>query len=54
MADHEQREQRILVQVCIECGKEYFYDNRAPEAGLVCEKCGSSVFRSLPPPHFRC
>jgi predicted nucleic acid-binding Zn-ribbon protein len=35
----------VLVQVCIECGKEYsFVEGEAP-AELTCEKCGNQVFR---------
>ena len=46
MAD-SQSDQGILVQVCIECGKEYFYENRQPAADQKCEKCGNTVFRSF-------
>jgi predicted nucleic acid-binding Zn-ribbon protein len=37
----------ILVQVCIECGKEYFYDDGVPPRDQRCEKCGNTVFRSF-------
>lgn len=37
----------VLVQVCIECGKEYMYDSAPPRGGLACEKCGNQVFRSF-------
>jgi DNA-directed RNA polymerase subunit RPC12/RpoP len=37
----------VLVQVCLECGKEYMYENQEPPAELVCEKCGNAVFRSF-------
>lgn len=37
----------VLVQVCLECGKEYmFAEQQAPEE-LTCDKCGNSVFRSF-------
>ena len=37
----------VLVQVCIECGKEYMFDRTPPSADLTCEKCGNQVFRSF-------
>lgn len=37
----------ILVQVCLECGKEYMFEDAAPPADLRCEKCGGEVFRSF-------
>lgn len=37
----------VLVQVCLECGKEYLFDEEQPPADLTCEKCGNSVFRSF-------
>jgi DNA-directed RNA polymerase subunit RPC12/RpoP len=37
----------VLVQVCLECGKQYFFDDHEPQAGLTCEKCGNGVFRSF-------
>lgn len=37
----------VLVQVCVECGKEYFYDDTPPPAEQKCEKCGNTVFRSF-------
>jgi hypothetical protein len=36
----------VLVQICLECGKEYTFDDEPPPADLKCEKCGSTVFRS--------
>jgi DNA-directed RNA polymerase subunit RPC12/RpoP len=42
----EDRNEGILVQVCIECGKEYFSDDSQPPRSLRCEKCGNTVFRS--------
>ena len=37
----------VLSQVCLECGKEYLFDDERPPAKLVCEKCGNTVFRSF-------
>jgi DNA-directed RNA polymerase subunit RPC12/RpoP len=39
--------QGVLVQVCLECGKEYLFDEHDPPPGMVCEKCGNPVFRSF-------
>lgn len=37
----------VLTQVCVECGKHYFYDDVEPPANQQCEKCGNTVFRSF-------
>ncbi len=37
----------VLVQVCLECGKEYIFDEKEPPGDMVCEKCGNGVFRSF-------
>lgn len=37
----------VLVQVCVECGKEYFFDDAPTPADLKCERCGNTVFRSF-------
>lgn len=37
----------VLVQVCVECGNEYFYDDAPPPAEQKCERCGNTVFRSF-------
>lgn len=37
----------VLVQVCVECGKEYFYDDQPPPSEQKCERCGNTVFRSF-------
>lgn len=37
----------VLVQVCVECGKQYFYDVAEPPADQQCERCGNTVFRSF-------
>jgi DNA-directed RNA polymerase subunit RPC12/RpoP len=36
----------VLVQICLECGKEYTFDDDPPPENLTCEKCGGKVFRS--------
>ena len=36
----------LLTLVCITCGNEKTYADQAP-ARLVCEKCGSTVFRNF-------
>jgi DNA-directed RNA polymerase subunit RPC12/RpoP len=48
MADENQdsSEERVLVQVCLECGKEYTFTESPPE-NLECEKCGNGVFRAF-------
>lgn len=42
-----QRTEGVLTQVCLECGKEYYYDRTEPPAEQVCERCGNKVFRSF-------
>lgn len=38
----------VLVQVCIECGREYMYEGEeSPPDDLTCDKCGNGVFRSF-------
>ncbi len=37
----------VLVQVCVECGKQYFYDEAPPPDDQKCERCGNTVFRSF-------
>lgn len=39
--------QGVLVQVCLECGKEYMFADREPRGDLVCERCANTVFRSF-------
>ena len=36
----------ILVQICVECGREYTFDDEPPPENMKCEKCGGGVFRS--------
>ena len=49
MADDTSRTgaQGVLTQVCVQCGKEYFYDRQEPPANQTCERCGNQVFRSF-------
>ena len=47
MADEARPSGRVLVQVCIECGKEYMFEDVEPPEDLTCEKCGGEVFRSF-------
>ncbi|HEX7051448.1 MAG TPA: hypothetical protein VF188_14670 [Longimicrobiales bacterium] len=37
----------VLVQVCLECGRECTFDQEPPPAELTCPKCGNTVFRSF-------
>ncbi len=47
MADREPTG-RVLVQVCIGCGKQYLFDGSdQPPVDQKCEKCGNGVFRSF-------
>ena len=36
----------ILVQICVECGREYTFEDEPPPDDMACEKCGGKVFRS--------
>ena len=36
----------ILVQICVECGREYTFEDEPPPEDMKCEKCGGTVFRS--------
>jgi len=36
----------ILVEICVECGREYTFEDEPPPDDLTCEKCGGQVFRS--------
>jgi hypothetical protein len=47
MASGDNASDGVLLEVCIECGKEYMFENAEPPADLTCEKCGSTVFRSF-------
>ena len=37
----------VLVQVCVECGQQYFFEETQPPPDLKCERCGNMVFRSF-------
>ena len=39
----------VITMVCITCGNEKFFDDAAPDS-LVCDKCGSAVFREFATP----
>lgn len=47
MADKDQGTGEVLVQVCLECGKEYMFENEESPDDLTCDKCGNGVFRSF-------
>jgi predicted nucleic acid-binding Zn-ribbon protein len=47
MARDDRNTGSVLVQICIECGKEYMFDSGEPPDDLTCEKCGNGVFRSF-------
>ena len=47
MANERDASEGVLVQVCIECGKEYMFEDTEPPEDLTCEKCGNRVFRSF-------
>ena len=50
MAEDNERSERaegVLTQVCMNCGKEYYYDRTEPPAEQACERCGNRVFRSF-------
>ena len=37
----------VLVQVCVECGQHYFFEEAQPPPNQKCERCGNTVFRSF-------
>lgn len=47
MAREDRDANGLLVQVCIQCGKEYMFEEQEVPTDLACSKCGSSVFRSF-------
>lgn len=47
MAREEDLTGGVLVQVCLECGNEYYFEEEPPAADLECQKCGNGVFRSF-------
>lgn len=47
MPQSDRGSEGVLVQICIECGKEYMFENQEPPEDLTCEKCGNTVFRAF-------
>jgi predicted nucleic acid-binding Zn-ribbon protein len=45
--DQGDSEGGVLTRACITCGKEYFFTDYDPPAGMSCERCGGTVFRSF-------
>ena len=41
----------VLTKVCLTCGQEYYLTAADTGAKLVCEKCGSTVFRDFLTPN---
>ena len=37
----------VLTKVCLTCGQEYYLTAESTPGALVCEKCGSTVFRDF-------
>jgi hypothetical protein len=37
----------VLTRVCLTCGQEYYLTGGDTGAGMICEKCGSTVFREF-------
>ena len=37
----------VLTKVCLTCGQEYYLTPESAGGTLVCEKCGSTVFRDF-------
>lgn len=35
----------VRVLICLECGKEFMFEEEAPPDDLACDKCGNTVFR---------
>lgn len=53
MAERERRtgrpgagESGVLIEICVECGREYTYEDEPAPDDLECGKCGGKVFRS--------
>lgn len=45
-ADRGEPVGRLLVQACVECGREFMFEGESPE-GLECDRCGNTVFRAF-------
>jgi hypothetical protein len=41
------RAEGVLTQVCVQCGKEYFFESEPPPRDQICGRCGGKVFRSF-------
>lgn len=35
----------VRVLICLECGKEFMFEDAEPPEDLTCDKCGNGVFR---------
>ena len=44
----DERDSGILVQVCVECGREYTFEDDPPPEDLKCEKCGGTEIQRYP------
>jgi DNA-directed RNA polymerase subunit RPC12/RpoP len=45
MAPSDSSSGEVRVLICLECGKEYFFEQQEQPTDLKCEKCGNEVFR---------
>lgn len=45
-AEFRENESGVLVEICVECGREYTFEDEEPPEELKCEKCGGTVFRA--------
>lgn len=35
----------VWVLVCLECGREFFFEDGPPPEDMTCDRCGNAVFR---------
>jgi DNA-directed RNA polymerase subunit RPC12/RpoP len=47
MAGADEKGGSVLVQVCLECGREYYFEQEQQPEELACDRCGNTVFRSF-------
>ena len=47
MAESERHAREVVVQVCIECGTEYFIEEGESAREEPCGKCGNEVYRTF-------
>ena len=40
-------ESGVQIEICVECGREYTFEDEPVPETLECEKCGGKVFRSF-------